>query len=287
MTSIAPYRISRAWTAALQRIRHERAVILGYHGIAVVPRKDDLFLLQLPPERFRAGIEMMLAAGFRFVTVAELARLAAGGAPPPGLAAVSFDDGMRSVLTIALPILSEFGIPATVYVPSGWLGGASPWISPGAGGEILSGEELRQIAAAGWEIGAHTVTHADLSVLDYDSCRQEIDRSREALQSVSGVSVDTFAYPFGRYGCAAIDAVRDSGLLAAVTTGSGSWNPFQLTRAMVGGVDPFPVLLLKMTDRYEPLLRFPPLAVGRRASRQLRKQLHDRPGQRVNGPLGS
>ena len=183
---------------------------------------------------------------------------------------------MRNVLTTGMPILSELGIPATVYAPSGWLGGTSPWISPGDDGEILSEAELRQIAAAGWEIGAHTVTHADLSVLDYDRCREEIDRSRDALQQVSGVPVETFAYPFGRYGRAAVEAVRDSGLLAAVTTGSGSWNPLTLTRAMVGGADPFAVLLLKMTDRYEPLLRFPPLAFGRRSSKQLRGRLHDR-----------
>ncbi len=256
-------------------------MILGYHGIAAVPRKDDLFLLQLSPDRFRAGIEMMLAAGFRFVTLAEFARLAAGGLPPPGLAAVTFDDGMRNVLTTGMPILSELGIPATVYVPSGWLGATSPWISPGADGEILSEEELGQIVAAGWEIGAHTVTHADLSVLDYDRCREEIESSRQALHEVTGVPVETFAYPFGRYGRAAIEAVRDSGLLAAVTTGSGSWDPLTLTRAMIGGADPFPVLLLKMTDRYERLLTFPPLSFARRSSKQLRGRLHDRRDQRA------
>jgi peptidoglycan/xylan/chitin deacetylase (PgdA/CDA1 family) len=256
-------------------------VILGYHGIATVPRRDDLFLLQLSPERLRAGVEMMLAAGFQFVTVAELARLAGGGPPPPGLAAVTFDDGMRNVLTTGMPILSGLGIPATVYVPSGWLGARSPWIGPGADGKILSEQELKEIAAAGWEVGAHTVTHADLSILDYHGCREEIDSSRDALQNIAGVSVETFAYPFGRYGRTAVEAVRDSGLLAAVTTGSGSWDPFTLSRAMVGAADPFPVLFLKMTDRYERLLQFPPLAFGRRSSKQLRGWLHDRHGRRV------
>lgn len=276
MTSTASYRLSRTWVYALRRVRRQRAVILGYHGVAAVPRKDDLFLMQLSPARFRAGVEMMLAAGFRFVTVAELVRLAAGGPPPPGLAAVSFDDGMRNNLTRAMPILSELGIPATVYVPSGWLGGTSPWISPGADGEILNEDELRDVARAGWEIGAHTVTHADLSALDYAHCRQEIDGSRDALQQITGMPVETFAYPFGRYDATAIEAVRDSGLLAAVTTGSGSWDPLELTRGMVGAADPFPVLLLKLTDRYEPLLRLPPLPLIRQASKQLRRRLGDR-----------
>jgi hypothetical protein len=55
-----------------------------------------------------------------------------------------------------------------------------------------------------------------------------------------------------------------------------------MTRAMVGGADPFPVLLLKMTDRYEPLLRVPPLPLARRASQKLRRLVRDRREARAN-----
>lgn len=257
-------------------------MILGYHGVARSARRDDLFLLQLPPDRFRAQLEMMLEAGFGFVTVAELAARSAGGPPPPGLAAVSFDDAMRNNLTNALPILRELGIPATVYVPTGWLGGRSPWIGPGGDGAILDRAELRELVAAGWELGAHTVTHADLSQLGYEECRREIEGSCEALHELTGVKVQTLAYPFGNYGQTAISAARDSGLLAAVTTGSGKWEPFELTRAMIGAADPFPVILLKLTDRYEPLLASPPLRVARRTSKQLRGRL----GERRRGGAG-
>lgn len=248
-------------------------MILGYHGVAVCPRKDDLFLLQLAPAKFRAQLEMMQAAGFRFMTVAELAREAGGGPPPPGLAAVSFDDAMRNVLTNALPILRELDIRATVYVPTQWLGGTSPWIGEGSDGAILTAEELRELLAAGWELGAHTATHADLSQLEYLDCRREIEGSREALARLTGATVQTLAYPFGHYGPAAMAAARDAGMLAAVTTGSGRWEPFELTRAMIGAADPFPIVLLKLTDRYEPLLSSPPLRVARRASKRIRARL--------------
>jgi peptidoglycan/xylan/chitin deacetylase (PgdA/CDA1 family) len=258
-------------------------VILGYHGVAECPRKDDLFLLQLPPGRFRGQLEMMLEAGFRFTTVAELARRAGGADPSPGWAAVSFDDAMRNLLVNALPILHELEIPATVYVPTDWLGGQSPWIGPGGDGSILTADELRELARAGWEMGAHTVTHADLSKLDYDACRREIEDSCAALRELTGVTVETLAYPFGYYGPEAISAARDAGLIAAVTTGSGNWEPFELTRAMIGAADPFPVLLLKLTDRYEPLLASAPLRIVRRASKRLRGWLGERRGRRGDG----
>jgi peptidoglycan/xylan/chitin deacetylase (PgdA/CDA1 family) len=250
--------------------------VLGYHGIAESRRRDDLSLLLLAPGRFRSQLELLRAAGFRFVTLLELARLADGGPPPPGLAAVTFDDGMRNNHEIALPILQEFDIPATVYVTIGFIGASSPWIGPDGDGAMMDEAQLRDLAAAGWELGAHTMTHPDLSTMDYDACRQEIEQSRVELEEIAGAPVETFAYPFGRYGPEAIAAARDSGLIAAVTTGSGSWAPYELTRAMIGAADPLAVTLLKLTDRYEPLLRSPPLRIARQTSKQLRGWMQQR-----------
>ena len=63
---------------ALEQVRRRRPVVLGYHGVAVSRRRDDLSMLLVAPDRFRVQIELLLAAGFRFVTLAELARQAAG-----------------------------------------------------------------------------------------------------------------------------------------------------------------------------------------------------------------
>jgi peptidoglycan/xylan/chitin deacetylase (PgdA/CDA1 family) len=280
---VSPARVSprrRFWVGTLERVRRRRSVVLGYHGVAESRLRDDLSLLQVSPARFRTQLELLRDAGFRFVTMAELARRAGGGAPEPGLAVITFDDGMRNNHAIALPILNEFGIPATVYVTIGFIGGNSPWIGPGGDSAMMREPELRELTAAGWELGAHTMTHPDLSTLDYDACRKEIEESRVQLEQIAGGAVQTFAYPFGRYGPAALAAAKDAGLLAAVTTGSGRWAPYEITRAMVGAADPLPVFLLKLTDRYEPLLRTAPARAARRASKQLRALLRGRAGGR-------
>jgi len=260
----------------LTKIRRRRPIVLGYPGVAPSRRRDDLSMLLVAPDRFRAQVEMLLAAGFSFVTLAELARLGAGGMPPPGLAALTFDDGMRNNHEVALPILREYAIKATVYVTIGFIDRTSPWIGPGGDGAMMTRSQLRELVAEGWELGAHTMTHPDLSTLDYDACLREISESRAALEQIGGAPVQTFAYPFGRYGPEAIAAARDSGLIAAVTTGSGSWAPYEITRAMIGAADPLPIVLLKLTDRYEPLLKSPPMRVLRRASKQLRGRVQQR-----------
>lgn len=264
------------WLRALERVRRRRSVVLGYHGIDESRLRDDLSLLQVPPARFRAQLELLRDAGFSFVTMAEFARRAAGGTPEPGLAVVTFDDGMRNNHTVALPILNEYGIPATVYVTIGFIGSDSPWIGSGADGAMMREPELRELASAGWELGAHTMTHPDLSTLDYAQCHAEIEDSKVALEGITGVPVETFAYPFGKYGPAALAAVQDTEMIAAVTTGSGSWAPFELTRAMIGAADPLPVILLKLTDRYEPLLSSAPARLARRASKRLRARIGER-----------
>jgi peptidoglycan/xylan/chitin deacetylase (PgdA/CDA1 family) len=254
--------------------------VLGYHGVTESRLRYDPSLLQLSPARFRTQIELLQAAGFHFVTMTEFALRADGGTPEPGLAAVTFDDGMRNNRTVALPILSECGVPATVYVTIGFIGGVSPWIGKDGDGVMLNEQELRELAAAGWELGAHTLTHPDLATLDYDACLDEIRGSREALERITGTPVQTFAYPSGSYGPETTAAVREAGLLAAVTTGSGIWERYEITRAMIGALDPWPVVLLKLTDRYEPLLRSAPVNLLRHASKRARRQLLNASGQR-------
>src|ERR1700739_1971744 len=83
---------------ALRRVCRQRSVVLGYHGVAELSLREDLSRLQVSPSRFSAQIDLLGAAGFPFVTLAELASRAEGGTPEPGLAAVTFDDGMRNNL---------------------------------------------------------------------------------------------------------------------------------------------------------------------------------------------
>lgn len=263
------------WATALKRVAQRRSVILGYHGVGMAPARDDLFRLLVPPAQFAMHVGLLSEAGFRFVTVAELADELLGRGSPPGLAAISFDDGLKDNYTTALPILRELGIPATVYVVVGFIGGNSPWIRPSPAGRMLAEDEIRALAAEGWEIGAHTMTHPDLSRLDYGRCVSEIVRSREALERISGRPIRTFAYPFGRYGPEAVAAARNAGFRAAVTTGSGSWSPLELTRAMISARDPLPVMMLKLTDRYEPLVGSPALRVVRWASKQVRRREYE------------
>lgn len=65
---------------------------------------------------------------------------------------------------------------------------------------MMTSAQVRQLATAGMEIGAHTMTHPILRTLADDEAREEIARSRHELERIIGRPVATFAYPNGRPG---------------------------------------------------------------------------------------
>jgi peptidoglycan/xylan/chitin deacetylase (PgdA/CDA1 family) len=267
--------VNVAWQRLAREIARRRSVILAYHGVGPAT-PDDPHHLDVPPERFRAQLDLLRSAGFEFVTVAAMAERARGAAPPPGFAALSFDDGMENNYTAVLPILREFSIPATVYVTTGLIGKTNPWVRGGS--RMMDESQLLELAAAGIELGAHTVTHPDLSQADAETCRREVVHSREALERLTGVPVLTFSYPFCRYGPAALNAVREAGFRAAVTCeGRGGWGSYEMKRAIVTGKDGFSSLLLKLVDAYQPLFESLPGRFLRATTRGPRRYVGRRP----------
>ena len=117
-----------------------------------------------------------------------------------GLCALTFDDGFESCSALA-----DLGVPATLFVTTGWLGGRHPDV---ADATMLSEDGVRRLHAAGVEIGAHTATHPDLTTLGFDAARDELASARLTLESLLEAPVTSAAYPYGR---ATAETVRACG----------------------------------------------------------------------------
>jgi peptidoglycan/xylan/chitin deacetylase (PgdA/CDA1 family) len=272
--------LSRRWMRA---VRSRQSLILCYHGVGPTSVRTDPGFLRIRPELFRRQLDVLRAAGFAFVTVAELAELSDGRSPPPGRIALSFDDGMDDNHDVVLPILREYGLRATFYVTTGLIGRPNPWMAPDSGVRMMTMSELEALVSAGFEIGAHTVTHPDLSQLDFDGCLDETRESRRMLEESLGVPVRTFAYPFCHYGSAAVAAVRTAGFRAAVTcgAGAGSWDGrYELPRTIVTGKDGMPTFLLKLAGFHAPIFSSPPGRALRAVSRGYRDRRRRRADDR-------
>jgi len=234
--------------------------------------------LRVRPDAFRGQLELLRASDFEFVTVSEFVERSQGREPLPGLVALTFDDGMDDNHSFVLPILREYGITATFYVTTGLIGQPNPWMAMDSGVRMMTVPELRDLVVAGFEIGAHSVTHPNLSKLDYDGCFREASESRITLEQLLGISVRSFAYPFCHYGPAALSAVRAAGFATAVTcgTGVGSWSAYELPRTNVTGKDGMPGFLLKLANLHHPIFSSPPGRLVRASTRGVRNRRRER-----------
>jgi peptidoglycan/xylan/chitin deacetylase (PgdA/CDA1 family) len=197
---------------------------LMYHSVSAIggPLRD----LAVPPGLLAEHLAALTAAGYRLVGLSEGLDLLAAGTPDR-LVAVTFDDGYRDFLTDGVPALAEAGATATLYASVGHLGGYAGWLGRSAGdfGRMLTWAELAEVAAAGLEIGNHSLIHHPLDVLPPDRLRAEVVRGHDELEQRLGVGVRSFAYPHGYHGRRVRDAVEAAGHDNATEVGRRLYTP--------------------------------------------------------------
>ena len=128
-------------------------VVLCYHAVS----PDWPAQLSVTPERFEHQLRELVGRGYRGATFTE----AVTSPPHPRTLAVTFDDGMRSVLERARPVLGRLGLPATVFVPTDLVGSEGPmswrgieqWVDGEHGRELVPLDVARAERLAGRRLG--------------------------------------------------------------------------------------------------------------------------------------
>jgi len=130
--------------------------------------------------------------------------------------AVSFDDGLRSVFENALPIMASLGIPATLFIPTGYLGLAPAWGSFANSfgrhsDSVVSAEVLAQVDPQLVRVGSHTVTHRPLADVERLQCQREMEESKQSLERLLGLPVRMLAFPFGSFSLDTVKLAHEAG----------------------------------------------------------------------------
>jgi len=184
--------------------------VLMYHGVAAVA--GPLRSLAVPPRRLAEQLTALTEAGYRLVGLTEALHADADGVSEP-MVAVTFDDGYADFLTKAMPVLAELGATVTLYAAVSHLGKRADWLGDRAEefGPLLTWEQLTEVAAAGIEIGNHSLVHHPLDVLPPGQADREIAAGRSRLEQRLQLPVPSFAYPHGYHGRRVRAAVARAG----------------------------------------------------------------------------
>jgi peptidoglycan/xylan/chitin deacetylase (PgdA/CDA1 family) len=188
---------SIAWLLHRSRDPQEEGLrLLFYHRIA-----DDGDELAVKPRRFREQMQLLADLGYRAIDVVDAVALLDAGTLPPRTIGLSFDDGFRDVAERALPVLTEHGFRATVFVATGVVDGTAAFEWYEEQPPVLSWDEIVELdRARTLRFEAHSVTHPNLLALNDEQAQLEIEGSKRDLESRLGRPSVAFCYPAGLFG---------------------------------------------------------------------------------------
>ncbi len=121
----------------------------------------------------------------------------------------SWDDGQKTDLKLA-ELLTKYGIKGTFYITKSY-------------GKPLEKEGVTEIDRE-HEIGAHTLSHVDLSNIPVSQAEREIKGSKAYSEDIVGHSIAMFCYPYGRYNETTKKMVQDCGFAGARTCNLGGFS---------------------------------------------------------------
>ena len=201
--------------------------ILLYHEVSPRPH-PALRRYTVTVREFSRQMRWLAAFGYRPIDLDTLVRARMDqGSLPRRPVVITFDDGLQGCADHALPVLRAHGFTAVFYLVAGLMGQTTQWMVSEVGLElsIMSWDAARALAAAGFQCGAHTVTHPRLAGLDPARCRAELADGRRRLEDELGRPVVHLAYPFGSYDAAAQSIAAEAGYVTACSTRAGLSRP--------------------------------------------------------------
>jgi peptidoglycan/xylan/chitin deacetylase (PgdA/CDA1 family) len=211
--------------------RIARVPILTYHRVHEYATEQTKSIpdLTIEPPTFVSEMEALDRAGYHTITQKQLFdALYDGVALPSKPVLLTFDDGYVDHVDQVLPVLKRHHMVATFYVVTQRVHEAG----------FVTAAQIRELEAAGMDVGSHTRTHASLPALTPAALHDELSGSQEDLRRILGHRVYWFAYPFGTFNPTVVEAVRRAGFLLATTTQGGTSAstsaPLEIPRLHVG-----------------------------------------------------
>lgn len=221
--------------------------VVVYHSISS-PEVSMPSFIDVSPERFERQLRWLSKRRDRVVSLYNLV----SKPMTEDLYGISFDDGFKDNVTVALPLLEKYKLPWTLFVVAGFVG------EP----EYLEAKDVRKLARHPLvTIGSHGLTHRHLSKLDDGETEYELTESKRMLEEIAETKIDLLAYPYGDCNEKTQELAVSCGYRAAWSVWNGENSNFSRWRVPLGRHDNMPRFVAKVSPAYFPVKRLikPPI----------------------------
>ena len=193
--------------------------IFNYHHIRPMPPETAPInerSFTVTPQIFEEHLKYFQENGYQVVLAEELLNYFDSGQPlPPKAAAITFDDGRYGQYEFAFPLLKKYGVKATFFITTDWVGKK----------DFMTWAQIKEMSDNGMIIGSHAVTHPHLAELSDEKLKQELEESKKILaekigplrrsDSEASQLADLLAYPGGNYSDRVIEFTKNAGYRGA------------------------------------------------------------------------
>jgi peptidoglycan/xylan/chitin deacetylase (PgdA/CDA1 family) len=236
-----------------------RIPILVYHSISNDPQRARAARTTTDPFTFRQQMRSLITAGCNPADLSQVVGwLRDGVRLPDKTVIITFDDGLRDFHTHAFPVLQELSFPATVFLPTDFIGASRRSFNKF---ECLTWSEVREMRQAGIRFGSHTVSHPHLGELPRVEVMRELAVSKAEIERHLAEPVVAFACPhdFPRANSTFAADFRDllvkAGYACCVTSELGRVKSgddlYRLKRMPVNALDAPALFLAKIEGGYD------------------------------------
>ncbi len=215
--------------------RKSSLVVLSYHSIA-----KDSWQFSIDKETVEKQLTY-LKKHYNLVSPADVADVISGKRVMKTPSVVlTFDDGYKDILTLK-PFFTKHAITPTLFVLSD--GVHANWEQLDTHRPLLSEKEITSLRDAGWIIGCHSGTHANLTEVTAKELETEVTTAKKILEQLLNKKISYFAYPRGKHNARVVQTLSKAGYILAFTMDDGAintaTNPLLVPRVGVDGTHTF------------------------------------------------
>lgn len=171
---------------------------------------------------------------------------------------LTFDDGYLDTHQLAFPLLREYGMKAVVFVLGDRSLDSNIWDADTKNvttAPLMGNEHILELHDNGFEIGTHTLSHANLITIPEEDCYREIYKPKVILETLLGVNINSISYPYGRVNQHIKNQVFEAGYRFACSVFSGpaqfGMDPLEIRRITVHNTTSMAGFAMRLVAPYE------------------------------------
>jgi peptidoglycan/xylan/chitin deacetylase (PgdA/CDA1 family) len=231
-------------------LNRKRVPILCYHSVvrSHESQRSDPHKQHLPLRLFRRHLAYLQAKHVVLSLADFVEALSQHRTLPDNAVVLMFDDGFEDFFSVVAPELSRRSLPASAFVITDR---SDPEYLADDGLSYLKWSEIRQLSAAGIEIGSHTCSHACLTSVPREQTEKELADSLNLILRNTSQKTVPFSFPYGQSSEAINELVRlagySCGIIGELGPNGVNTNVFRLKRTVIASDDDLPAFAARVS----------------------------------------